>query len=1538
MKSADLGLDVDFSDQTDEVPVLGAEPQPPAKPRWIASGTIAPPIHEGSGEELVEILEQRIAAAPIEEHAALYKQLGQVWEEQLGRDRNALDAWRAADRIDGDDLETLRSLARLYRSTQAWDELAHTLRRVIETGRARSAIGEDEIIELFAQLGELEGDVLRRGDEAIDAWRQVIAIDPSDARALRALENLYVRELRWDDALDVLEQRALVLDDERERNEALLQAAAICEEHAADVERAAQIYARVRAWDPANEVAFERLEAIRRQQAEWPELVELLLERAELVADVEQQVRILHGVAKIYEDELADQESAFYVLQAAFNRSYSNDRTASELERLATATGRWQELLDEYAGHVEQLERGDRAAAADLWVKIGRWYGEHLAQLEYAVHSVQQALRIDPAHAGALAMLVELQRARGSWIELVETLQRRAELEANAETKAALYIELAETLERDLHDAGAAIDAYRRALDHATSPTALGALERLYRGTAHWEPLVDVLQQRVALSDDDRERATMWLEIGAIRDEQLHDDARAIVAYQRALEMDPQNLGALRALDALYEKTKHAAEPHRAVLDRIVAIDASDRGAYRTLARLHEQAGHWETLVDTYRSHLAAAADVAERVELCCAMGRVYETQLHDLERAIDAYNDALALAADEPRALDALARLYEETHELERAAATLIRLVQRAEDARKRVELSTRLGRLQLAGLADGEAAEASLERALALEPNHVPAMEALIELYRASGAWLNAARMMVRAEGCAQVVLDRVRLLFEAASIYQHRLHDDAQAKQLYAAAIALDPEHVDSGRPLADMYFHDQQWIELRPVIEMLCRKVGALRAQELNELYYRAARCTEELGDHQRALQHYKAAHDIDPTYTPTLIGRADLLFKLRDWEGAGKIYQMLLAQHGGGPSQIDVARIYHRLGLVRQATGERKKALAMFDRVLEHDPARRETLEAIVELRSGLGDWEAVVRAKRGIAANAEPTEKAQLLDQIGGICNDKLANPQKAAAAYGEALDAAPNDRRLLQKLLDLYTNGKQWKSAVETIERLAALESDPFRKGVYLNAAATVCRDELKSPDDAVVRFDLALDSFFAAPEQLDEQQLARALKSFESIDTVLTAKRDWSAQERAYRAMIERLEGGAARFDALRVRLFDALGEIYRSRLKQHAEAIAAFEIAQQLDPDNALRADTDRAEILAELHVVAGPDSADKAIDQHRRMLDREPFKYDSYTALARLYADTHQHDKRWCLSRTLAFLRKASADEVAFYEQYKPRGLVKPKHAMTPDVWSKLKHADENRDISAIFGACWQSVAAMKAFPHKDLGIKREDRRELAGDPLVFSKLFLHAAQMLNVVVPDVFLIDDGKTAEIQLANTIDKKELCPSFMVRPHLLQGKTEREIAFLSARRLAYLYPEYFLRLLLPTNTELMVVLLSATAIAQPGFAVPPNMATTVQQYVPEMRKRLAPHALDQLAAAAQRFIKAAPALDLAKWSHAVDAATHRAGFVVCGDLEVAARTIAAEPPVLGAPKIKDKLKELVLFSISEELFAVRARLGIAI
>ena len=278
------------------------------------------------------------------------------------------------------------------------------------------------------------------------------------------------------------------------------------------------------------------------------------------------------------------------------------------------------------------------------------------------------------------------------------------------------------------------------------------------------------------------------------------------------LDLDPSNLDALRALEALYEKTEQNEkylEVLEAQLDatpsdaeRVVAVRAHGRGvgralrqarprgrgatrrssrsisrnysAYRELARLYQQAGKYEALVETYRNHIAATTDVATRVELYVAMGQVYETQLHDVDRAIEAYNDVARRSTATSRA-----RSTRSAGSTRRSASGTARSTcigaPRPAHATIRASRSSCTGAWagsSTASSATPRAPRRTCSRGLALDPGHVPTMEALTKQYSDRGDWLKAAQMMVRAESYTPVAIDKVRLLFEAANIYMYKL----------------------------------------------------------------------------------------------------------------------------------------------------------------------------------------------------------------------------------------------------------------------------------------------------------------------------------------------------------------------------------------------------------------------------------------------------------------------------------------------------------------------------------------------------------------------------------------------------------------------------------------------------------------------------------------------------------------------------------------------------------------------------------------------
>ena len=96
--------------------------------------------------------------------------------------------------------------------------------------------------------------------------------------------------------------------------------------------------------------------------------------------------------------------------------------------------------------------------------------------------------------------------------------------------------------------------------------------------------------------------------------------------------------------------------------------------------------------------------------------------------------------------------------------------------------------------------------------------------------------------------------------------------------------------------------------------------------------------------------------------------------------------------------------------------------------------------------------------------------------------------------------------------MLDLYTETKQWKKAIEIIMQLAELEKGRSQ-GPLPVAAGNIATTSSSRPTRRSSSSTRALDE---DPDYL---------KAFEAIDKIMTAKKDWKKQERNYRKMIKRL-----------------------------------------------------------------------------------------------------------------------------------------------------------------------------------------------------------------------------------------------------------------------------------------------------------------------------------------------------------------------------------------------------------------------------
>jgi hypothetical protein len=90
---------------------------------------------------------------------------------------------------------------------------------------------------------------------------------------------------------------------------------------------------------------------------------------------------------------------------------------------------------------------------------------------------------------------------------------------------------------------------------------------------------------------------------------------------------------------------------------------------------------------------------------------------------------------------------------------------------------------------------------------------------------------------------------------------------------------------------------------------------------------------------------------------------------------------------------------------------------------------------------------------------------------------------------------------------------------------------------------------------------------------------------------------------------------------------------------------------------------------------------------------------------------------------------------------------------------------------------------------------------------------------------------------------------------------------------------------------------------------------------------------------ATDQLRTLIKKFIEAGGSTDVKRWAAARELTNYRVGLLLCGDLVIAAQMVSQEQSMMGsAMSPKDKIKELVLYSISEDYFAARRAIGLSV
>ncbi|MCP5068181.1 MAG: hypothetical protein GY946_16590, partial [bacterium] len=690
---------------------------------------------------------------------------------------------------------------------------------------------------------------------------------------------------------------------------------------------------------------------------------------------------------------------------------------------------------------------------------------------------------------------------------------------------------------------------------------------------------------------------------------------------------------------------------------------------------------------------------------------------------------------------------------------------------------------------------------------------------------------------------------------------------------------------------------------------------------------------------KAREYLEKAKSLDATNLDVLRLLADLHMDADNWKDALTNYQSVVLGAGDSLGTADQANLYVKMARARVGMGEASKAIPMIERALELVPGNETAARLGVELAEGRSSAERVKALRCLYAMLREQTETDEegdgarcdqaigLLGQIAEVQATEMSLPEEAIRTLEEMLDLQPGEPGILHRMLELFTESKRWSDATNVLERLAEDQTDSLVQSKYLYAGAVILRDQVQDDSAAV--------GWFRRVLEIDPGHE----KAYVACYELMQRGEEWHELTRLIRMRLKNLPDSVPVSD--RIELLNELGIIYEEQLGDPVTALAAFEQTVALAPRDQRDSEdvVERRRQVMALALELGGDHVDRALVQAHELISIRPMEFDLYHRMVGLYAERGDHDRTIRICRTLKFLKQATDHEAELAERGEGK-FVQARGTITHELWrSALYHEMENPILSDLFSVIWPMVTAREGRTHAHYGLKRDDREPVSMQgATALSRFLAYSCQVLDAPVPDLFVRQDeqgglsvGALAEMDGRSV---RTVFPSVLAGRDALAQQTEPALAFRVGRAVARARPEHILAAALPSAGNLRNAVFGAVALTHPEAPIPKESHDPARDYAQEIQKYLPPARQDQLKAITSRIVDSG-AVDIGAWLEGVAYTVTRAGFLMSDSLETAVRIMSTEGDK-GVPiPAKERIKDLIGYSVSPQLFDLRRTLN---
>ena len=268
-----------------------------------------------------------------------------------------IDAWKKIVAAAPGVWAPRRELARVYRNAERWNAFIEVMKDAVD--KASWAQPEDKV-PLLMEMIEIYRDRLKLDVMVVNAFNQILNIQPNNFEAADALAAQYEQMKRWPDLISLLRKKAATTADPKERVVIHLRVANLFLDKFSNQAEAIKAFETILELDPEHPQALAFLKQMYEKRRDWDKLIAVNQREIAKLTDVAERRARRVDVAKLASEKLKKPAVSIDLWKQVLDEDVDNVEALAELEKLYEREKAWNDLGDVLARQVV-LAGGDAA-------------------------------------------------------------------------------------------------------------------------------------------------------------------------------------------------------------------------------------------------------------------------------------------------------------------------------------------------------------------------------------------------------------------------------------------------------------------------------------------------------------------------------------------------------------------------------------------------------------------------------------------------------------------------------------------------------------------------------------------------------------------------------------------------------------------------------------------------------------------------------------------------------------------------------------------------------------------------------------------------------------------------------------------------------------------------------------------------------------------------------------------------------------------------------------------------------------------------